>query len=69
MTRQLATLVQSNLPLDEALQAAAEQSRSARIKGMLLQVRSRVAEGHTLAYAMGEFPGFQRNVSRHGQCR
>lgn len=56
LTRQLATLVQSNLPLDEALQAAAEQSRSSRIKGMLLQVRSRVAEGHTLAYAMGEFP-------------
>lgn len=56
LTRQLATLVQSNLPLDEALQAAAEQSRSSRIKGMLLQVRSRVAEGHTLAYAMAEFP-------------
>ena len=56
LTRQLATLVQSNLPLDEALQAAAQQSRSARIKGTLLQVRSRVAEGHTLAYAMGEFP-------------
>ena len=56
ITRQLATLVEANLPLDEALQAAAEQSRSNRIKGMLLQVRSRVAEGHTLAYAMGEFP-------------
>ncbi len=56
MTRQLATLVQSNLPLDECLQAAAEQSRKARTKGLLLQVRSRVAEGHTLAYAMGEFP-------------
>ena len=56
ITRQLATLVEANLPLDEALQAAAEQSRSTRIKGMLLQVRSRVAEGHTLAYAMGEFP-------------
>ncbi len=56
VTRQLATLVESNLPIDEALRAAAEQSRSPRIKGMLLQVRSRVAEGHTLAYAMGEFP-------------
>lgn len=56
VTRQLATLVEANLPLDEALQAAAEQSRNTRIKGMLLQVRSRVAEGHTLAYAMGEFP-------------
>ena len=56
VTRQLATLVEANLPLDEALQATAEQSRSPRIKGMLLQVRSRVAEGHTLAYGMGEFP-------------
>ncbi|RLA44805.1 MAG: type II secretion system protein GspF [Gammaproteobacteria bacterium] len=56
LTRQLATLVLSNLPLDESLQAAAQQSRSGRIKGMLLQVRSRVSEGHTLAYAMGEFP-------------
>lgn len=56
LTRQLATLVQSNLPLDECLSAVAEQSRKPRIKGMLLQVRSRVAEGHTLAYAMGDFP-------------
>jgi general secretion pathway protein F len=56
ITRQLATLVDSNLPIDEAIQAAAQQSRSSRIKGMLLQVRSRVAEGHTLAKAMGEFP-------------
>lgn len=57
LTRQLATLVQSNLPLDECLQATAAQSRKGRIKGVLLQVRSRVAEGHTLAYAMGDFPG------------
>jgi len=56
MTRQLATLIDSNLPIDEALQAAAQQSRSGRTKGMLLQVRSRVAEGHTLAFALGEFP-------------
>lgn len=56
ITRQLATLVHSNLPLDEALQAVAEQSRSPRIEGMLLQVRSRVAEGYTLAFAMAEFP-------------
>ena len=56
LTRQLATLVQSSLPLDECLQAAAEQSRRPRTKGLLLQVRSRVAEGHTLAYAMGQFP-------------
>jgi general secretion pathway protein F len=56
MTRQLATLVQSNLPIDECLQAVAEQTRRQRLKGLLLQIRSRVSEGHTLAYAMGEFP-------------
>mgnify|MGYP001580870169 CR=1 FL=1 len=56
VTRQLATLVQSNLPLDECLQAVAEQTRKPRTKGLLLQVRSRVSEGHALAYAMGEFP-------------
>ncbi|EED33810.1 general secretion pathway protein F [gamma proteobacterium NOR5-3] len=56
LTRQLATLVQSNLPLADCLQAAAEQTRRPRIKAMLLQVRSRVSEGHTLAYAMAEFP-------------
>ncbi len=64
LTRQLATLVDSNLPLDEALQATAEQSRSARIKAMMLQVRSRVAEGHTLAYAMNEFPNVFNEMYR-----
>ncbi|TXS96286.1 type II secretion system protein GspF [Parahaliea maris] len=64
LTRQLATLVQSNLPLDECLQAAAEQSRKARTKALLLQVRSRVAEGHTLAYAMGEFPSVFNDMYR-----
>lgn len=56
LTRQLATLVQSNLPLADCLQAAAEQTRRARTKAMLLQIRSRVSEGHTLAYALAEYP-------------
>jgi len=56
MTRQLATLVESGLPLADCLQAAAQQSRKPATKGLLLQVRSRVAEGHTLAYGLGEFP-------------
>ncbi|MDA8815436.1 type II secretion system F family protein, partial [Luminiphilus sp.] len=42
--------------LDECLQAAAEQTRRASTKALLLQVRSKVAEGHTLAHAMGQFP-------------
>lgn len=56
VTRQMATLVQSNMPLADCLQAAAQQTRRSRIKAMLLQVRSRVSEGHTLAYALGEYP-------------
>ncbi|MEH6911931.1 MAG: type II secretion system inner membrane protein GspF [Oceanicoccus sp.] len=56
ITRQLATLVQSNLPLDEALTATAQQAKKSRTKSLMLQVRSRVLEGHTLAYALGDFP-------------
>lgn len=56
LTRQLATLIQSNMPLDEAITAAAQQARRAKIKALVLQVRSRVVEGHTLAYALGDFP-------------
>lgn len=56
VTRQLATLVQSNMPLDEALTAAAQQSKKSRINSLILQVRARVLEGHSLAYALGDFP-------------
>jgi general secretion pathway protein F len=56
LTRQLSTLIQSNMPLDEALSAAAQQQRRPKIKGLMLQVRARVVEGHTLGYALGEFP-------------
>ncbi len=56
VTRQLATLVQSNLPLAEALQAVAEQSTRPAIKSVLMSIRSRVNEGHSLAQAMAEHP-------------
>jgi general secretion pathway protein F len=56
LTRQLATLVRSGLPLEEALQATAQQTEKARLKSMLLAVRSRVMEGHTLATGLGDYP-------------
>lgn len=56
VTRQLASLLQSGLPLDEVLQAAATQSRKPAIKSLLLQVRSRVLEGLSLGQAMAEAP-------------
>lgn len=55
-TRQLATLVRSGLPLEESLQAAAQQTEKSRLQSMLLAVRSRVMEGHTLATGLGDFP-------------
>ena len=56
MTRQLATLARAGLPLEEALQAVAEQSEKARMKSTLLGVRAKVLEGHTLAAGLEEFP-------------
>ena len=56
ITRQMATLVQSSMPLDEVLTATAQQARKPRIKSLMLQVRARVLEGHSLAYALGDFP-------------
>ncbi|GAB1260899.1 type II secretion system inner membrane protein GspF [Aurantivibrio plasticivorans] len=56
ITRQLASLVQSGLPLDETLQVAAKQARKESIKALLLQVRSKVLEGRSLAQALGEHP-------------
>lgn len=56
VTRQLATLIQSSLPLEESLAAIAQQSESARVKSLMLAVRSKVLEGHSLANSLGEFP-------------
>jgi general secretion pathway protein F len=57
ITRQLATLVESGLPLEEALQAVSQQTTKPRIKSMMMGVRSRVMEGHTLATALSDYPG------------
>jgi len=56
LTRQLATLVESALPIEEALLAVAEQCDKQRHKSMMMAVRSKVVEGHGLAVAMNEFP-------------
>ncbi len=56
LTRQLATLAQSGLPLEEALLAVSQQNENPRAKSILLGVRSRVMEGHTLADGLAEFP-------------
>ena len=55
LTRQMATLVASGLPIDEALQALAEGSEG-RLRTQVVSLRSRVMEGASLANAMSEFP-------------
>ncbi len=56
ITRQLATLTQSGLPLEEALLAVSQQNENPRAQSILLGVRSRVMEGHTLADGLSDFP-------------
>lgn len=56
ITRQMATLVESALPIEEALLAVADQSNKPAQRNMMMAVRSKVVEGHGLADAMGEFP-------------
>jgi len=56
VTRQLASLTQSGLPLEEALLAVAQQNDNPRTKSIMLGVRSKVVEGHTLADGLREFP-------------
>jgi len=57
VTRQLATLVKSGLPLEEALLAVSQQTDKPRVRSIVLGVRSRVMEGHTLADGLADFPG------------
>ncbi|MDF1780388.1 MAG: type II secretion system inner membrane protein GspF [Alcanivoracaceae bacterium] len=56
ITRQLATLIRSGLPIEHALSAVARQSGKDRVERIILAVRAKVLEGHSLANSLGEFP-------------
>ena len=64
LTRQLATLVESGLPLEESLTAVAEQSEKAKLKSMIMAVRTKVTEGYGLSESMNEFPQVFNNLYR-----
>jgi len=55
-TRQLATLVGSSLPIEEALSAVAQQADRQHISALILGIRSKVLEGHSLASSLREYP-------------
>lgn len=56
MTRQLATLLDANLPLAECLKGVAEQSESDVAKGLLLNLQAKVNEGYPLSQALEHHP-------------
>jgi general secretion pathway protein F len=56
-TRQLATLIGSSMPVEEALAAVAEQSEKQYVRALVMAIRSKVLEGFTLAVSLNEFPG------------
>lgn len=56
ITRQISTLLSSGMPLEETLRAVAAQSEKNKVKRVLLSVRSKVREGHSLSTGLSEFP-------------
>lgn len=55
-TQQLATLLRSGLPLDEALGAIARQAESAALESLVLDIRGQILEGNSLSVALARHP-------------
>ena len=55
-TRQLATLIKSGIPIDEALIAINEQNDKQHIKNIILTIHSKIMEGYTLSDSFSDFP-------------
>lgn len=56
VTRQMATLLQAGIPVDEMLTAVSEQTEKQSIKQILLGVRGKVLEGYALVDGLNDFP-------------
>jgi general secretion pathway protein F len=64
MTRQLSTLVRAGLPLEEALLAVSQQTEKPRVQSIVLGVRAKVVEGHSLATGLADFPRIYPEIYR-----
>lgn len=56
MTRQLATLLEAEIPLVESLECLAQQSSTMKAKELATALRAKVTEGYSLSQALDEFP-------------
>lgn len=56
ITRQLATLLHSGMPIEACLQAVGEQTEKATIHRVITSIRSKVTEGYTLGESLAEHP-------------
>jgi general secretion pathway protein F len=71
-TRQISTLVGSDIPVEEALRLAASQSEAQRVSTILLDVRAAILDGRSFANALGQhpkvFPEFYRASVAAGEA-
>ncbi len=56
LVRQLSTLVTAGLPLEQALATIIDQSEQKNTHKILMELRARLLEGHSMARAMRQFP-------------
>ena len=72
LTRQLSTLLEAGLPLEQSFSALIEQSEDESVRQIMAGVRSELLSGHTLAQAMGQyatvFPDIYRALIKAGEA-
>lgn len=72
LTRQLATLLEAGLTVEQAFSALIEQSENEAVRQVLAGVRAELLAGHTLAQAMGRygrvFPDIYRALVKGGEA-
>ncbi len=72
LLRQLATLLEAGLPLEQCLSVLIEQSSHPYQRGLLAALRAEVLSGNTLAHAMAQhpndFPEIHRALIRAGEA-
>ncbi|MFZ5746568.1 MAG: type II secretion system F family protein [Pseudomonadota bacterium] len=72
VTRQIATLVGSDIPVEESLRLVASQSEQPAVSTLLLDVRGAILDGRSFAAALGQhpraFPEFYRASVAAGEA-